>query len=226
MESQDPLKGCAVVLTGHGCKQNFCLFAGSREHSSSSHRVTVRETLRERTRELQGNGHDCWEGESSLRGAADVGEGAGSQRSLTVLSWRRGFDPGTWWGSVARAPTGRHEPSPRPSWRGCRPTPKLKETRWENINSRSSSVGGKMWDKSAFWAHSAVTGVTRARNHPSKSLTMGATFCCPLSPGNKKAGWIDHQNPSNNFIRESFWKGKMPLQIGANFKWNHVKWST
>lgn len=52
------------------------------------------------------------------------GKGGWSQRSLTVLSWLRGFDPGTWGGEAAHAPTGRHEPSPRPSLPVCRPTPK------------------------------------------------------------------------------------------------------
>jgi len=54
------------------------------------------------------------------------GSGKRGQRSLTVLSWQRGFDPGTWGGEAGHAPTGRHEPSLQLSLLMCRPTPKHK----------------------------------------------------------------------------------------------------
>lgn len=68
-----PTKG--MRLCPHGSwlkKHNFCLFEGSQEHSSGSHRVTVQKPLGERRRGLQGNDHDCWESSRCLGGGRGV----------------------------------------------------------------------------------------------------------------------------------------------------------
>lgn len=70
------------------------------------------------------------------------GRGQGSQRSLTVLSWLRGFDPRTWGGEAAHAPTGRHEPSPQPFSLVCHPTPKNAQ-RWGGSKETHYITEGK-----------------------------------------------------------------------------------
>lgn len=90
MESQDPLKGCAFVLRGHGWEHNFCLFEGSQEHSSSSHRVTVQKPFGERRRGRLGNDLERVVPERSSRCRGGGGESKVTHRPvLTERFWPR-----------------------------------------------------------------------------------------------------------------------------------------
>lgn len=95
----------------------------------------------------------------------------GVEGPLTVLFWRRGFGPGTWGGAVARAPTGRREPTPPPSLPSFRPTPIIAQVEDRKSITRSMSAG--VYGAGAGWEQSC-------KQKPSITVQIPLTLSCPI----------------------------------------------
>lgn len=248
MESQDPLKGCAFVLMGHGWKYNFCLFEGSQEHSSSSHQVTVQKILRDRRRELQGNNHDCCEREPSLKEAADVRkrgrEVKGHLPSCPDREVLTQEPEEVRWPVLPQAGM-----SPVLGCLGQSVVPHLNTPRhggnmetlrnWHNTVDLQST-GRCEIRVGAFWAHSTVTGVTMARSHPSNELHKHRV---PFSSFTvKKLGWTVIKHYQNTYYihinystavvswrRDFHWLKSIrldPWEIDLYFEDEHTSWTS
>lgn len=99
----------------------------------------------------------------------------GVEGPLTVLFWLRGFGPGTWGGAVARAPTGRREPSPPPSLPAFRPTPTIAHRRRKGNPSHDHCQK----NKTVLPQQEFVALLVQVENKVAKAIHQGAD---PINP--------------------------------------------